>query len=292
MADFPLPMDARERGVPLQRVLLLHHPKLPAASRLLSDLRSIVLSMGREVYSASVWDQWEVERLLPSADVCITLGGDGSMLRAARAAAPFGVPIVGINFGKLGFLAELEPAVTLERLPSILDGGYWIEDRMMLTAELRRDGAVIAAQDCLNEVVVARRHLSRVVRVGTRIDGFQLTTYVADGVLVATPTGSTAYNLAAGGPILHPQVRNLVLIPVSAHLTLRSPLVLAASAEVELTVATDSGAGISFDGQSDMEMLSGDMVTVRASERQALFLRAQERTYFYHTLIHKLGLKH
>jgi NAD+ kinase len=225
-------------------------------------------------------------------EVCVTLGGDGSMLRAARLAAPFGVPVLGINLGTLGFLAELEPRHVAERLPAIVEGKYWIEERMMLVAELLRRGTIVVRHDCLNEVVVARRHLSRVVRVETRIDGFLLTSYVADGVLVATPTGSTAYALAAGGPILHPEVRNMVLVPISAHLSLRSPLVLAETAEIRLAVATDHEASISFDGQTDVEIDSGDSVVVRAAPYSARFLRAQERSYFYHTLIHKLGLNH
>lgn len=292
MAELPLPLDPTVMGPPLERVVLLHHPKVPASWQLLTELREEIGLLGMQVATGSVWDTVELPSLLAEADVCITLGGDGSMLRAARLATPHGVPVLGINLGKLGFLAELEPRNVRERLPTILKGRYWIEERMMLVAELYRRGSVVAAQDCLNEVVVARRHLSRVVRVHTSIDGFPLTSYVADGVLVATPTGSTAYALAAGGPILHPEVRNMVLVPISAHLSLRSPLVLADSAEVRLAVDTDHEAGVSFDGQSDIELESGDGVVVRAGSRPARFVRAQERTYFYHTLIHKLGLNH
>lgn len=292
MSELPLPVDMSAIGPPLRRVAILPHPRVPAAWELMRDLQDEIRGLGIQVGIASVWDTDTLLAMLPEIDACITLGGDGSMLRTARIAAPFGVPILGINLGNLGFLAELEPDTVAERLPTILRGNYWVEERMMLVAELQRNGAILSAQECLNEVVVARRQLSRVIRVRTSIDGYPLTTYVADGVLVATPTGSTAYSLAAGGPILHPEVQNMVLTPISAHLSLRSPLVLPASTEVRMAVSTDHEAGVSFDGQSDIELESGDAVVVRVGPHVARFLRAQERTYFYHTLIHKLGLQH
>jgi NAD+ kinase len=247
---------------------------------------------GIDVWTGSVWGSTEVQAALGTADACITLGGDGSLLRAARMAAPLGVPIIGINMGKIGFLSEVEPADVLNRLPSIVHGNYWIEERMMIAARLIRGSEIVGTYDCLNEVVVARRHLSRVVRIDAGIDGHHLTTYTADGVLVATPTGSTGYSLAAGGPILHPEVRNLVLTPISAHLSMRSPLVLPATTEVRLTVHTDHEASASFDGQSDVELRSGDTTVVQVGPHMAKFLRGQECTYFYHTLVHKLGIGH
>lgn len=292
MSDLPLGPDPHAVGPAIRRALIVYHPKVAAAWDLMGTLEREILARGVDVMTGSVWDADELRRVLPEVDVCITLGGDGSMLRAARMAAPFGVPILGINLGRLGFLAELEPGAVSERLPAILDGRYWIEERMMISAELQRNGETIATSDCLNEVVVARRQLSRVVRVRASIDGYPITTYVADGMMVATPTGSTAYSLAAGGPILHPEVRNMVLTPISAHLSLRSPIVLPEATTVQMALSTDHEAGVSFDGQTDMLMETGDVVVVRAGPHSARFLRAQERTYFYHTLIHKLGLAH
>jgi NAD+ kinase len=245
-----------------------------------------------ETVTGSVWGANDVQAALADVDACITLGGDGSLLRAARMAVSFGVPIIGVNLGKLGFLSEIEPRDVRDRLPSIVQGNYWIEERIMICAELLRDSEPIGRYDCLNEVVLARRHLSRVIHVDASVDGHRLTTYTADGVIVATPTGSSAYTLAAGGPILHPEVRNLVLTPISAYLSLRSPLVLPDTTEVKLTVHTDHEASASFDGQSDVELRSGDTIVVRVAPYVARFLRGQERTYFYHTLVHKLGLRH
>jgi NAD+ kinase len=292
VADLPILPERPYEEPPFRRAAILFHPKVDVAKELADQIARVLALNDIASVACSVWDAQEVHELLLGADVCITLGGDGSILRAARLAAPLGLPVLGVNLGKLGFLAEVEPSDLQERLPSILAGNYWLEKRMMLNAILWRDGRAIGAFDCLNEVVVARRNRSRVVHIDTSIDGHELTTYTADGVLVATPTGSTGYALAVGGPIMHPEVRNLVLAPISAHLSLRSPLVLPETTEVRLTVHTDHEAGASFDGQSDIELFSGDSVVVRAGPYSARFVRGQERTYFYHTLIHKLGIRH
>ncbi len=292
MADLPLLPNLPFDSPPLGRVAVLHHPKVEAAREMVGEVCELLHAYEHTVRCGSVWDTAELEALLPHVDVCVVLGGDGSMLRVARLASRHGIPVLGINLGKLGFLAELEPRETTERLPGILAGNYWVEERIMIAAELHRGGASLGTFDCLNEVVVARRQLARVVRVQAAIDGHVLTTYTADGVLVATPTGSTAYALAAGGPILHPEVRNLVLVPISAHLSMRSPLVLPATTELRLTVFTDCEAGASFDGQSDEPLLSNDQVIVRVGKNMARFVRAQERSYFYHTLVHKLRVAH
>ncbi len=292
MADLPLLPNLPFNSPPLRRVAVLHHPMVQAAREMVGEVCELIQGQDLAIRCGSVWDTAEVEALLPDVDVCVVLGGDGSMLRAARLASRYGVPVLGINLGKLGFLAEMEPGETAARLPGILAGNYWVEERIMIEAELLREGVSLGPFDCLNEVVVARRQLARVVRVQAAIDGHVLTTYTADGVLVATPTGSTAYALAAGGPILHPEVRNLVLVPISAHLSMRSPLVLPATTEVRLTVFTDREAGASFDGQSDEPLLSNDQVIVRVGKNAARFVRAQERSYFYHTLVHKLRVAH
>ena len=292
MAQIPLLPSEPFSSPPLLRVAVLYHPKVRPARAMADQVRELVEGLGLPVSTSSVWDTEEVEALIPRIDVCVVLGGDGSMLRVARLAAPRGVPVLGVNLGKLGFLAELEPDELPYRLPTLLGGNYWIEERIMIDAELYREGELMGRYDCLNEVVVGRRQLSRVVRIHASIDGHGLTTYTADGVLVATPTGSTAYALAAGGPILHPEVHNLVLVPISAHLSLRGPLVLPETTEVRLTVQTDHEAGASFDGQSDVHLLSNDQVVVRVGPTMARFVRGQERSYFYHTLVHKLGVRH
>ncbi len=281
--------EAQQR---VRRAAILLHPRVPAAQDMLKSVLDVLRDFEVETVIGSVWGSSDVKAMLAGVEVCFVLGGDGSLLRAARLAAPSGTLLVGINLGRLGFLAEIEPREVLERVALVAGGQFWVEERIMLAAEAVRDGQESHTYSCLNEVVVTRRHLSRVVKIETHIDGHYLTTYVADGVLVATPTGSSAYSLAAGGPILHPEVRNMVLTPISAHLSLRSPLVLPDTTEVRLIVHTDHEASASFDGQSDIEMRTNDYIAVRVGPHVARFARTHERAYFYHTLVEKLGIVH
>jgi NAD+ kinase len=286
----PMSRDRLTARAPLRRVAVLLHPRVPAAQEMIVDVLAILRRAGVEAVTGSVWGSSDIQAALANADACFVLGGDGSLLRAARETARFGTPLAGINLGRLGFLSEIEPSDIEQRLTLIAGGHFWLESRIMLTANLERNGQADGTFECLNEVVVARRHLSRVVRIDAHIDGHQLATYTADGVMVATPTGSTGYSFAAGGPILHPEVRTLVLTPISPHRSLRSPLVLPETTEVRLVVHTDHEASASFDGQSDVEMHSGDAVTVRVSRQSAQFIRTHDRAYFYRTLVQKLGL--
>ena len=156
---------------------------------------------------------------LSSADLLITLGGDGTLLRAARMGAPYNAPMLGVKMGKLGFLAEIHPDNWMESLHQVLDGQYWFEERLMVRACVERpngDGMrrIICEFDALNDVVVSRGDLARVVRISAHLDGEYLTTYSCDGVIVSTATGSTGYALAVGGPILPPELRHILVIPI------------------------------------------------------------------------------
>jgi NAD+ kinase len=202
------------------------------------------------------------------------------------------VPILAIKVGRLGFLSEFEPAVWRERLPVILDGGFWIEERMMLHAEVQRGGDLLDSFEALNEVVVSRGALARMVRLATYIDGGYMTTYAADGVIVATPTGSTAYALAVGGPILPPEVKNILVIPIAPHLSLDRAIVLSQGASVRIEVSTDHRAMLTVDGQFEVGVLDGDNVLVKASPNVARFVRTRERTYFYRSLMKRLTINH
>ena len=225
---------------------------------------------------------------LCEADLLLTLGGDGTILRAAQAAAPRGALILGINLGRVGFLAESEPDTWRAVLTRVLDGDYWVEERMMLQAVARRNGEEIGRAEALNDVVVGRGERARVVHLDTEIDGGHLATYVADGLIVATPTGSTAYALAAGGPVLPPQLRNILLVPVSPHLSMERPVVLSEGVVVRIVVSWGRPAVLTVDGRVQAELASGDSVLVEASPHVARFARVQERTYFYKTLVQRL----
>jgi NAD+ kinase len=223
------------------------------------------------------------------ADLLVTLGGDGSLLRVARAAAPYGTPILGINLGRVGFLTEVEPDGWKDILGRALAGDYWVEERMMLRVAASRGDEALVQAEALNDVVVGRGERARVVHLRAEVDGGYLASYAADGLVVATPTGSTAYALAAGGPVLPPELRNIVLVPVAPHLSMERPVVLSEGAAVRIVVAGGRPAVLTVDGEVKAELVDGDEVTVGASQHTARFARVQEQTYFYKTLLERLA---
>jgi NAD+ kinase len=207
---------------------------------------------------------------MPGTDLLICLGGDGTLLRAARSVIPHEVPILGVNMGRLGFLAEVRAPELLDRLRDVLAGKHRIEQRAMLQATVSSWAATYHA---LNDVVVGRSSVGRPVYVDVAIDGTRLAVHRCDALIVASATGSTAYSLSAGGPILHPESQDIVLTPVSSHLATARPLVLPPEAELHLTVSADMPAMLSVDGQVDRTMASGESVTVSLSLHAARFVR-------------------
>ena len=269
---------------------MLLHPQIARSQEIADQVCAALDECTLQVSRGSVWDVEQLHELLPRVDVAITLGGDGSILRVTRIAALYETPLLGINLGHLGFLAEMEPDEVATRVPPLVRGDYWIEERIMLQVEHRRGSDSLGVYQAVNEAVVGRRSLSRVVRVPVRLGGWDLTTYTADGVLVATPTGSTAYSHAAGGPILHPEVRSFVLTPICAHPDTSGSLVAPADTVISLAAHTDHEAALSIDGQDDVLMRNGDEAIISISPHTARFLRSQNRDYFYATLTRKLRL--
>ena len=212
-----------------------------------------------------------------------SIGGDGTILRSARIVASLSVPILGINLGRLGFITEIDADDVLSHLPDLIKGKGWIEERAMLEAQIA-DRSFHALND-----VVLRSVAVRLVNIETTIDGTVMTTYRADGVIVATATGSTSYALASGGPILHPQSREIVLQPISCHLGLSHALVLPSQSTVDLKVARGEKVVLSIDGQVESPLSDGQNVRVKLSPHIARFLRIHEPTYFYGSLWQKLG---
>jgi NAD+ kinase len=272
----------------MKRVGLVCQPKADRSGQLAQEVERHLHSVGVTSWRADVGDSEALLRETPGSDLVVTLGGDGTIVAVAHQTAHLGVPILGVNLGRLGFLTELEPDQALPGISSVLQGRYWVEERMMLHAELRRDGHLTQRHEALNDVVASRGRVARVVRIEAYIDGQYLTTYYGDGVVAATPTGSTAYSLAAGGPVLEPQLRNIVLTPIAAHLTVAQSLVLPSDASVRLIVRTGYEASLTVDGQDGAELADGDEVHVTASEVTCRFIRMGERTYFYRTLLEKL----
>ncbi len=270
----------------MKRFLLLYHPKLPRSVALAEQWAALLQQLGGSATIISAWADTEIFRQMPDTDLAITLGGDGTILRAARICAPARVPILGVKMGRVGFLSEIEPEQF--DAAALVENKFWIEERMMLRSEYTRAGKTTAAGEALNDVVVGRGALARVIRLATFIDGGLLTTFVADGAIVATATGSTAYVFAVGGPILAPEVKTLVLVPVAPYLSQVKSLVLPEGSQVMFRLETDHGAILTIDGQVDVPLENGDTITVMASPNLARFARLRPRTYFYRTLVERL----
>ncbi len=273
---------------PITTVGILHNLHNPAAVLLTSRVAQALRQQGAEVWESGRLDDPSIVDKVALTDLLVTLGGDGSILRAARLAAGQRTLILGINLGRIGFLTEAEPDDWEAVLPRLLQGDYWVEERMMLRADAWRRGESLAVGSGLNDVVVGQGVLGRVVRLEVRVDGDLLTTYVADALIVATPTGSTAYALAAGGPIMPPQQRNILLVPVAPHLSLDRAVVLAEGAQVQVVVRGHSPAALTIDGETRTDLEEGDMVQVGVSPQVARFARVRERDYFYRTLMARL----
>jgi NAD+ kinase len=272
----------------MRRIGILHHPKLPQSQSLAQEIADWLAARDVSSWQASSWNETVVEKEIESLELLITLGGDGTILRAARMGARHGVPILGLNLGRLGFLAELQPGGWQPRLSQMLGGEYWVEERMMLHAEFLQNGEFRRSFEALNEVVVSRGSLARIVRLKAYVDGGYLATYAADGLIISTATGSTAYALAVGGPILPPELHNILVIPIAPHLSLDRAVVLAKGSTVSVEVSTDHTAMLTIDGQFEVELQHEDTVVIKASPYQAFFIRMQEPTYFYRTLMARL----
>jgi NAD+ kinase len=217
-------------------------------------------------------------------DLLIALGGDGTMLKAGSICAPVALPILGINMGHVGFLTEIQLGQWQEKLDLLLEGKYRLEERMMLRASHTRAGKVLDQWHVVNEVVVCRGQFVRPIQIQAEVDGNLLYTFVADGLIASTPTGSTAYALAAGGPIMPPELRNILIIPVAPHLSMDRAIILAEGSGVTMTVNTVHEAVMSVDGRSPVPMLDGDAVQVTANDFSVHFVRFKDPGYFYQNI--------
>jgi NAD+ kinase len=257
-----------------------------------AEMLEFIEDRGAAAWVSGSWDDQVISSNIEQTELLVVLGGDGSILRAARLALGSETLILGVNQGRLGFLAEVQPSEWPQRFEQMLLGAYWVEERLVVQARCWCQGQRSDCHDAVNEIVVSRDGLARVVRLATFINESYLTTYTADGMILSTPTGSTAYALAAGGPILPPELKNILIIPVAPHLSLDRAMVLPARDRVKLIVKTEYQAILSVDGQFNIDLADGDIVEVRASEKVSRFLRLQEGSYFYKTLMQRLGWPH
>lgn len=273
----------------IKRVGILYHPMIKTAGSLAEELKDFLSGKGVVAWTCSAWEGERAKAQLDNTDLILTVGGDGTILRAAQVAVPQQIPITGVNLGRLGFMTELSPAEAREGLATLLRGGGWLDERTMLEAELKAGGKGPPLNFfALNDVVVARGMVARIVYLSVSVDGEPLATYRGDGVILATATGSTGYALAAGGPILYPRASDFLLLPIAPHLGPAYPMVLPAAALVGLRLTTTHQATLSVDGHINLPLDSDSVVNVRRSADSARFLRVHPEAGFYRTLEQKL----
>ncbi|MEC5388095.1 NAD kinase [Uliginosibacterium sp. H3] len=220
------------------------------------------------------------EQIAEKADLAIVLGGDGTLLAAARRLAVNTVPLLGINQGRLGFLTDIGRDEMLERVGEILDGQYLRERRALLEAEVLRDGVPVFTSLALNDVVASRGEIGRMIEFELTVDGEYIYSQRSDGVIVATPTGSTAYALSANGPILHPRLAGMVLVPLSPHGLTYRPIALSHDSVVDIRIVAPHDARIHYDGQTLFDAHGGDCVRVRRSDQSVTLLHPPGYSYF------------
>jgi len=267
-----------------KRPVVTSYPKMPEAFAEAEAMSAFLKERGMEAPCGSLYDE-DLRRRVRGGefDMLIAVGGDGSMLRAGHLCAPSSVPILGVNLGRLGFLIQIDRREWREYFEKILAGEAWIENRMMLRAEHVRAGESLGHSNALNEVVVGRGQYLRPVRLTALVDDRELTSYVADGLIASTATGSTAYALAAGGPILPPELRNILLVPIAPHLSVDRAVVLAAGSSVSIVIKSENGV-MSVDGQPPTPLMEDDQVKVTAASVTAQFVRFGDPGYFYRNL--------
>ncbi|HEX6208738.1 MAG TPA: NAD(+)/NADH kinase [Actinomycetota bacterium] len=275
------------------RAGLVVHPARPRALEVGAEIVTACRERGIATRSLDEVDVGADERaagsLADGADLVVSVGGDGTLLRAALLASEAAAPVLGVNVGRLGFLSDIEPPEVPAMLDAFVAGDLVVEER--LTVEAEAEGAPWSdRQWALNEIMVEKRARQRVISLAVYVGGEYVTTISGDGVIVATPTGSTAYSFAARGPIVHPRVECLILTPVSPHMVFDRPLVLAPDEQVQIEVRGDEPGLLAPDGRGALELPLGARVRIRRSDRPARLLRRLGAESFFARLARKFSL--
>ena len=222
-----------------------------------------------------------LDRELPNAEMVICFGGDGTILHMAKAATRRGIPILGVNIGTMGFMAELE-STELDKLTQIVDGNYTLDNRMMLDVVIQRDRDIIFHDICLNDVVVTKGAIARIVHLEVKCDGVRAMESGGDGVIISTPTGSTAYNFSAGGPIVEPEAKNIIITPICAH-EVGSRCIVASDKRVvtvEMVQNARRNAYLSVDGGRAVRLNMGDVAVIKKSHLETKLVRLKDRSFY------------
>ena len=222
-----------------------------------------------------------LERELPNAEMIICFGGDGTILHMAKTATRRGIPILGVNIGTMGFMAELESS-ELDKLACLASGEYTLDNRMMLDITVQRDRDIIFHDICLNDVVITKGAVARIVHLSVKCDGVEAMDCGGDGVIVATPTGSTAYSLSAGGPIVEPEARNIIITPVCAHDMNSRCIVASEKRVISVSMSRNArrNAYLSVDGGKALRLNMGDVATIKTSKLETKLIRLKDRSFY------------
>ena len=278
----------------MRRIGLAFNPTKPSAIELTERAAEWCRANGAEVWAAESGETETLVSRLAQTDCLIVLGGDGTFLRAARALARVDVPVLGVNSGRVGFLSKIDPQALESTLGELVKDDFKIESRMLLEAKLVRgeghDDEGAGAFVALNDAAIVRGGEARVLRMEVRVDESHLATYVADGIVVATPTGSTAYSFSAGGPILDPTARNLVVTPIAAYLASVRSVVVSPVHKVHVRIVDGPDGIVSIDGRDDYPISPGDRVEVRALDRPMRFIQPKHALPFWELLRQKAEL--
>jgi len=275
----------------LQKIGVLAHPKRPQTAPVARRIIQSLQQRNIETWLYHIWEEDDVLNSVRNSDLVVAIGGDGAMLKAARVCAPYAVPVLGVNMGRLGFLTELAgPDAWEEGLERLLRGEYWIEKRMMISAEVVRAETIIKVGNALNDIVISGNGPGSMIQLDTYIDRHWATTYNSDALIISTPTGSTAYALAVGGPILPPDLSNILVVPTAPHLSMDRPIVLSEGSTVAVRPSDDNRnkVVVIVDGTHDTCLEQDDILLIRACDYSSRFVRMRERNYFYRSLLDRL----
>ena len=272
----------------MAKIGILYHPTRASSAQLAQQAAAYLSQQGVSYWQGAADNETALSVAAPSLDAVVTLGGDGTIVHAVRSLAAFRVPILGVNLGRLGFLAEIEPSEMEAGLRKLIAGEYRVEQRMLLRAELQRGGKLVLASEAINDAVLGRGRSSRTVRVTVDVDGHYVMTQTADAMIVSTPTGSTAYCLSAGGPIVSPDLDCLILTPVAPHISVAHAIVIPAQCSVRLRLQKGQNATLTVDGQVDLEIDSEDELVCTAASNTARFIRFGCDGYYYETVLRRL----
>lgn len=282
-----------------KRIGITAKPNLTEIDETVQSVLDVLRKTGAEVFIDPALDDVHCTHIHPkltdlsAVDLMLVIGGDGTILRTVRQLQNRQIPVLGVNRGVLGFLAEVGVEEIKDAIPSLLSGEGMIDERDMLKVSVERDGSSVFSGTALNEAVIAQGTIARLIDLRTEVSGESLATFHADGLIIATPTGSTAYALAAGGPVVHPALSALILAPINPHSLTQKPVVIPGNSSVKVEVIqsgpsfNDTHVGLTLDGQVYFELSKGDRIAVEVDDEPARFLRRPGDRFFF-TLRSKL----